>query len=198
MPLFQGFRPVAGTICPSRAAAVVGPSRAPQGMKKGRRPRRRPRLKLSDKAGPDQCPVPGENALFPAQIAGFLAVSRPVPVYPVFLNYVVPVHQTTMSKDRYPPFSIWGILFCFSSIIFLTQKDPCRSHFCERQRPSTTYDLIRSGEMGQRSHSTGSVSPFRFLTTPGVPDAAFSCSIRRRTASMMYSVTLFPSFWAAT
>lgn len=61
-------------------------------MKKGRRPRRRPRLKLSDKAGPDQCPVPGENALFPAQIAGFLAVSRAVPVYPVFLNYVVPVH----------------------------------------------------------------------------------------------------------
>ena len=62
-------------------------------MKKGRRPRRRPRLKLSDRAGPDQCPVPGENALFPAQIAGFLAVSRPVPVYPVFLNYVVPVQQ---------------------------------------------------------------------------------------------------------
>lgn len=91
MPLFQGFRPVTGTICPSRAAAVVEPSRAPQGMKKGRRPRRRPRLKLSDRAGPDQCPVPGENALFPAQIAGFLAVSRPVPVYPVFLNYVVPV-----------------------------------------------------------------------------------------------------------
>lgn len=93
MPLFQGFCPVAGTICPSLAAAVVGPSRAPQGMKKGRRPRRRPRLKLSDKAGPDQCPVPGENALFPAQIAGFLAVSRAVPVYPVFLNYVVPVHS---------------------------------------------------------------------------------------------------------
>ena len=64
-------------------------------MKKGRRPRRRPRLKLSDKAGPDQCPVPGENALFPAQIAGFLAVSRAVPVYPVFLNYVVPVHLCT-------------------------------------------------------------------------------------------------------
>ena len=95
-------------------------------------------------------------------------------------------------------FPYGGYFFCFSSIIFLTQKDPCRSHFCERQRPSTTYDLIRSGEMGQRSHSTGSVSPFRFLTIPGVPDAAFSCSIRRRTASMMYSVTLFPSFWAAT
>lgn len=95
-------------------------------------------------------------------------------------------------------FPYGGYFFCFSSIIFLTQKDPCRSHFCERQRPSTTYDLIRSGEMEQRSHSTGSVSPFRFLTIPGVPDAAFSCSIRRRTASMMYSVTLFPSFWAAT
>ena len=93
MPLFQGFRPVVGTICPSSAAAVVGPPRASQGMKKGRRPRRRPRLKLSDRAGPDQCPVPGENALFPAQIAGFLAFSRPVPVYPVFLKYVVSVQQ---------------------------------------------------------------------------------------------------------
>lgn len=101
MPLFQGFRPVVGTICPSSAAAVVGPPRASQGMKKGRRPRRRPRLKLSDRAGPDQCPVPGENALFPAQIAGFLAVSRPVPVYPVFLNYVVPVQG---EPKRFPPF----------------------------------------------------------------------------------------------
>ena len=74
--------------------------RASQGMKKGRRPRRRPRLKLSDRAGPDQCLVPGENALFPAQIAGFLAVSRPVPVYPVFLNYVVPV-QPAQDRWRY-------------------------------------------------------------------------------------------------
>ena len=79
--------------------------RASQGMKKGRRPRRRPRLKLSDRAGPDQCPVPGENALFPAQIAGFLAVSRPVPVYPVFLNYVVPVHQISqIISQTYPAF----------------------------------------------------------------------------------------------
>lgn len=103
MPLFQGFRPVAGTICPSSAAAVVGPPRASQGMKKGRRPRRRPRLKLSDRAGPDQCPVPGENALFPAQIAGFLAASRPVPVYPVFLNYVVPVHPASTRRPAAPP-----------------------------------------------------------------------------------------------
>ena len=105
MPLFQGFRPVTGTICPSRAAAVVGPSMAPQGIKKGRRPRRRPRLKLSDKAGPDQCPVPGENALFPAQIAGFLAVSRPVPVYPVFLNYVVPVQWIDLELQSWREFS---------------------------------------------------------------------------------------------
>lgn len=70
-------------------------------MKKGRRPRRRPRLKLSDKAGPDQCPVPGENALFPAQIAGFLAVSRAVPVYPVFLNYVVPVQWQSYTNAGY-------------------------------------------------------------------------------------------------
>ena len=73
-----------------------------------------------------------------------------------------------MSKDRYPPFSLWGILFYFSGVIFLTQKDPCRSHFCERQRPSAAMILIRSGEMEQRSHSTGSVSPSRFLTPPGV------------------------------
>ena len=98
--LVSRVSPRAGTICPSRAAAVVGPSRAPQGMKKGRRPRRRPRLKLSDKAGPDQCPVPGENALFPAQIAGFLAVSRAVPVYPVFLNYVVPVHPFSPANKK--------------------------------------------------------------------------------------------------
>ena len=68
-------------------------------MKKGRRPRRRPRLKLSDRAGPDQCPVPGENALFPAQIAGFLAVSRPVPVYPVFLKYVVSVQESGQLQE---------------------------------------------------------------------------------------------------
>lgn len=76
-------------------------------MKKGRRPRRRPRLKLSDKAGPDQCPVPGENALFPAQIAGFLAVSRAVPVYPVFLNYVVPVHWG--SEQYFSPFPVLSL-----------------------------------------------------------------------------------------
>lgn len=55
---------------------------------------------MSDKAGPDQCPVPGENALFPAQIAGFLAVSHPVPPYPVFLKYVAPV-QTVFFEDPF-------------------------------------------------------------------------------------------------
>lgn len=79
-------------------------------MKKGRRPRRRPRLKLSDKAGPDQCPVPGENALFPAQIAGFLAVSRAVPVYPVFLNYVVPVQFLLCTLGT---FGVFALLYTF-------------------------------------------------------------------------------------
>lgn len=109
--LVSRFSPLGGLICARRAAAVPGPSRAPQGMKKGRRSPRRPRLKLSDKAGPDQCPVPGENALFPAQIAGFLAVSRPVPVYPVFLNYVVPVHSVSVccKFDRCDPCSSGGM-----------------------------------------------------------------------------------------
>lgn len=120
MPLFQGFRPVVGTICPSSAAAVVGPPRASQGMKKGRRPRRRPRLKLSDRAGPDQCPVPGENALFPAQIAGFLAVSRPVPVYPVFLNYVVPVHGVLEKQNI-----LRAVRVCSPCISFRKNFDMC-------------------------------------------------------------------------
>ena len=83
-------------------------------MKKGRRPRRRPRLKLSDRAGPDQCPVPGENALFPAQIAGFLAVSRPVPVYPVFLNYVVPVQPSWREAPVQRPTPSFSICSPFS------------------------------------------------------------------------------------
>ena len=29
-----------------------------------------------------------------------------------------------MSKDWYPPFLLWRILFCFLGVIFLTQKAP--------------------------------------------------------------------------
>ena len=36
------------------------------------------------------------------------------------------------------PFLLWRILFCFLGVIFLTQKGPCRSHFCERQRLSAS------------------------------------------------------------
>ncbi len=75
----------------SVADAVLGLSWAPEGMKKGRRPRRHPRLKLFDRTGPARGPVPVENVLFPVEIAGFLARSRRVPVYPVFLKYPVPV-----------------------------------------------------------------------------------------------------------
>ena len=60
-------------------------------MKKGRRPRRRPPLKFSEKRRGSVPVLPGERAGFPLKIAGFLGLSRPVPVYPVFLKYVVPV-----------------------------------------------------------------------------------------------------------
>lgn len=100
-------------------------------MKRGRRPRRRPRLKLSDKAGPDQCPVPGENALFPAQIAGFLAVSRPVPVYPVFLNYVVPVQLSfnISTSIKYTRCSIFEILVCRVLASLITSALQLRNSF---------------------------------------------------------------------
>ena len=36
--------------------------------------------------------VPASKVPFPVEIAGFPDFSRPVPVYPAFLKYVVPVH----------------------------------------------------------------------------------------------------------
>lgn len=75
---------------PGPAAAVPGPF---LGAKKERRPRRRPRLNLSNNPSPARGPFPAENALFPAEIAGFLMPSRPFPVYPGFLKYVVPVQK---------------------------------------------------------------------------------------------------------
>ena len=90
---------------PSGPAAVLGLSWALQGMKKGRRPRRRPRLKLFDRTGPARGPVPVESALFPAEMAGFLVFSRPVPVYPVFLNILSPYTLSGL-------FSLVGVGFC--------------------------------------------------------------------------------------
>ena len=75
---------------PSPSWAFLG---GREGMKKGRRPRRRPPLKFSEKRRGSVPVLPGERAGFPLKIAGFLALSRPVPVYPVFLKYVVPVHR---------------------------------------------------------------------------------------------------------
>lgn len=37
--------------------------------------------------------VPTSKVPFPVEIAGFPDFSRPVPVYPAFLKYVVPVHK---------------------------------------------------------------------------------------------------------
>lgn len=76
-----------------RPAAVLAPSWAFQGMKKGRRPRRRPHLKLFDRMGPARGPVPVESAPFPAEIAGFLMLSRAVPVYPGFSNILSPYKE---------------------------------------------------------------------------------------------------------
>ena len=39
--------------------------------------------------------VPASKVPFPVEIAGFPDFSRPVPVYPAFLKYVVPVQTRT-------------------------------------------------------------------------------------------------------
>lgn len=61
--------------------------------------------------------VPASKVPFPVEIAGFPDFSRPVPVYPAFLKYVVPVHflsvalltslnkQTDQHKKLRIPFS---------------------------------------------------------------------------------------------
>lgn len=42
--------------------------------------------------------VPASKVPFPVEIAGFPDFSRPVPVYPAFLKYVVPVQFETLQK----------------------------------------------------------------------------------------------------
>ena len=91
-PYFQRFPGSSPPIMPNSAAAFWTPFRAMLGMKKGRRPRRRPHLKLFGRTGPARGLVPAENTPFPAEIAGFLMLSRAVPAYPRFLIYPVPVH----------------------------------------------------------------------------------------------------------
>lgn len=46
--------------------------------------------------------VPASKVPFPVEIAGFPDFSRPVPVYPAFLKYVVPVHQTMRASGEPP------------------------------------------------------------------------------------------------
>lgn len=43
--------------------------------------------------------VPTSKVPFPVEIAGFPDFSRPVPVYPAFLKYVVPVHRLHLRND---------------------------------------------------------------------------------------------------
>ena len=42
--------------------------------------------------------VPASKVPFPVEIAGFPDFSRPVPVYPAFLKYVVPVQLSLLGK----------------------------------------------------------------------------------------------------
>ena len=46
--------------------------------------------------------VPASKVPFPVEIAGFPDFSRPVPVYPAFLKYVVPVHWAYTTKVEHP------------------------------------------------------------------------------------------------
>jgi hypothetical protein len=46
--------------------------------------------------------VPTSKVPFPVEIAGFPDFSRPVPVYPAFLKYVVPVHWRLTIKSQAP------------------------------------------------------------------------------------------------
>ena len=78
---------------------------------------------------------------------------------------------------------------------FHNTKNPCPSHFCERQRPSAAMISIWSGEMKQLSYSTGSVSLSRFFTTPGVSVSIDPYSIRHRTTSLTYTFPLWPTYF---
>lgn len=53
--------------------------------------------------------VPASKVPFPVEIAGFPDFSRPVPVYPAFLKYVVPVQKQrriefflSLTEDKFP------------------------------------------------------------------------------------------------
>ena len=46
--------------------------------------------------------VPASKVPFPVEIAGFPDFSRPVPVYPAFLKYVVPVQRTIKVANLLP------------------------------------------------------------------------------------------------
>ena len=73
--------------------------------------------------------VPASKVPFPVEIAGFPDFSRPVPVYPAFLKYVVPVH--------------FGQFIIYSSI-FSQGRVLCS--FIERVRRSG--DAIRTEKTG--------------------------------------------------
>ena len=86
--VFRGFLHPAGVCRARRAAAVVGRSWASWARKRTPTAADAHNLKIVVKLRA----VPASKVPFPVGIAGFPDFSRPVPVYPAFLKYVVPVH----------------------------------------------------------------------------------------------------------
>lgn len=89
--VFRGFLHPAGVCRARRAAAVVGRSWASWARKRTPTAADAHNLKIVVKLRA----VPASKVPFPVGIAGFPDFSRPVPVYPAFLKYVVPVQLPT-------------------------------------------------------------------------------------------------------
>lgn len=94
--VFRGFLHPAGVCRARRAAAVVGRSWASWARKRTPTAADAHNLKIVVKLRA----VPASKVPFPVGIAGFPDFSRPVPVYPAFLKYVVPVQRPAR---RFPP-----------------------------------------------------------------------------------------------
>ena len=61
--------------------------------------------------------VPASKVPFPVEIAGFPDFSRPVPVYPAFLKYVVPVHSVYRAQASLTSMGVAGRLRITPSLV---------------------------------------------------------------------------------
>lgn len=105
--VFRGFLHPAGVCRARRAAAVVGRSWASWARKRTPTAADAHNLKIVVKLRA----VPASKVPFPVGIAGFPDFSRPVPVYPAFLKYVVPVQRHIVCNvEGFPYKLIWSAL----------------------------------------------------------------------------------------